>query len=282
MSNFIGFNTGRQQWEQIFHQALSADKTHQTEIVNVREASNQDQRSLEGDGKQQGNRLSETISCGNAKDSKVADETMANEGHFDKRRFQKNDNVNLYITKHDVSHFTEVCPKKTTDMYNQKFVFEPLEEFDRLRVRDLSSQKRFPSEEICPHLSLRANYEDAERDDEITCQTNPLNESECEFVAKYVGKPREFSAKPCFEDITTQTKPLCWFRKDYRTNSEDIAGLECNTLPCRPNPVYLGVFNISIGQVLPDDQWPGFNVDKDLEKVIGYTMTMKDANHFRY
>ena len=190
-----------------------------------------------------------------------------------------------HCTKHDSVQFKhQVFSKGKVKLSHQEKVEKNISEFERLRLRDLSSLKRFPSEEICPYLSIRSkSAENSSEDEGSTCQTGKVNKSECEFIQKYVGRPRTISPKSCrSEDNSAQMKPLCWFAQDYRNSSEDLAGLECSTQQCRPSLVYLGIFNTSLGRVLPDDHWPSFSVEKDLKEAISGTMNTEGADHFRY
>ncbi|CAB4038611.1 Hypothetical predicted protein [Paramuricea clavata] len=99
---------------------------------------------------------------------------------------------------------------------------ENLQEFDKLRRADLGSRFKFPSEKVCPYLSvIRAESKDEKNI--TTCRTNRLNESECEFINTYLGRPSEIPARFCPQRKTM--KNICWFGKKFRSTIEDTAEL---------------------------------------------------------
>ena len=157
---------------------------------------------------------------------------------------------------------------------------ENLQELDKLRRTDLGSRFKFPSEKVCPYLSIRAESKDKTAENITTCRTNRLNERECEFINTYLGRPSEIPARFCPRRKTM--KNICWFGKKFRSSIEDTAELQCNTGICMDNAVYLGVFNTTVGQVKPDNDWLTLANESALVEAIGDVMKKNYSNHFRY
>jgi hypothetical protein len=157
---------------------------------------------------------------------------------------------------------------------------ENLQEFDKLRRIDLESRFKFSSENVCPYLSIRAKSKDETAENVITCRTKKLNASECEFINTYLGKPGEIPARFCPQRKTMRN--ICWFGKRFRSSIEDAAELQCDTGICVDNAVYLGVFNTTVGQVKPDDDWLTLANESALVEAIGDVMKKNYSNYFRY
>lgn len=162
-----------------------------------------------------------------------------------------------------------------TRQYNKN-----LEDFDKLRSIDLESGFNFPSEEVCPYLSIRAKSKDDTAEITTSCKTSRMNKSECELINKYLGKPREIPSRFCPRKKTARN--ICWFEKRSRSSIQDTAGLQCDIGMCKDGVVYLGVFDVTLGRVMPDDEWLRLANETTLVKAIGDLMTKNYSNHFRY
>jgi hypothetical protein len=157
---------------------------------------------------------------------------------------------------------------------------ENLQEFDKLRRVDLKSRTKFPSEKVCPYLSIRAKSKDELTENASSCKTSRLNERECEFINTYLGKPREIRTRFC--PRRKATRDICWFGKRSRSNIEDTAGLQCDTGICMDNTVNLGVFDTTVGEVMADGDWLRLANGSALVEAIGDVMKKEYSNHFRY
>ena len=159
---------------------------------------------------------------------------------------------------------------------------EILQQFDKLRKKDIESIFKFPSEDVCAYLSIREidQAETSEIENASTCRTGLLNASQCKLVNAYLGRPRQTPPRLCSARKTARN--ICWFAKRYRSSIEDMAGLQCDTGICQESVVHLGVFDLTLGQVMPDDDWRMFSNESALVRAIGDVMQENYSNHFRY
>ena len=156
---------------------------------------------------------------------------------------------------------------------------ENLREFNKLCRKDLGSRFIFPNEDVCPYLSIRGNVQEKMAGKATYCTTSQLNQSECEFVNKFLGKPRGMPARVCPRRKTTRS--ICWFGKLARNDIQDTAELQCDARICRDNAVYLGVFNSTLGQVIPDVNWPKLVNHSALVDAVADIIRKDYSTHFR-
>ena len=169
--------------------------------------------------------------------------------------------------------------KDGDQVYETRRINGNLEEFDKLRSTDLESGFNFSSEVVCPYLSIRSRIADGTTQSTESCRTNPINQSECEFINTYLGQPREVLPRICPQKKTAIN--ICWFKKRSRSSIQDTAGLQCDIGMCSDGAVYLGVFDLILGRVMPDDDWLWFANETALVKAISDVMTKNYSNHFR-
>ena len=191
--------------------------------------------------------------------------TKTERKHFEKVETQEN--LNMHNKNGDKA--------SSTRQYNKK-----LEEFDKLSSIDLENGFDFPSEEVCPYLSIRAKRKEDTAEITTSCKTSRINQSECELTNKYLGKPRVIPPRFCPERKTTRN--ICWFEKKSRSSIQDTAGLQCGIGMCRDGAVYLGEFDVTHGRVMPDDDWFRLANETALVKAVSDVMTKNYSNHFRY
>jgi hypothetical protein len=107
-----------------------------------------------------------------------------------------------------------------------------------------------------------------------------MNESECQFINTYLGKPREIPLRSCPGRKTKRN--ICWFGKTSRNGIHDMGNLQCDSGICMDDEVQLGVFNTTVGEVKPDHDWLKLTNESALIEAIGDVMRKTYSNHFRY
>ena len=191
-------------------------------------------------------------------------------------------------TKTERKRFEKVKTQENTNVHNKngdkasktRHYNKNLKEFDKLRSTDLENGFNFPSEEVCPYLSIRAKRKEDTGEITTSCKTSRMNQSECELMNKYLSKPREIPPRFCPQRKTKRN--ICWFEKKFRGSIQDTAGLQCDIGMCRDGAVYLGEFDVTHGRVMPDDDWFRLANETALVKAVSDVMTKNYSNHFRY